>query len=85
MQYDPSTCCKIIHTCVLLHNLCVQLGLDVDEEEQEIEPDQEVQPDLPGDQSNMIRLGAIRRREIMEELWQKKLFDDAQHQRLGAV
>ena len=60
LQYDPSTCCKIIHSCVLLHNLCVKLGLDdQDEEEQEIESEADVQADLPGDQSNIARLGAI--------------------------
>ena len=71
LQYDPTTCVSIMHTCVLLENLCIKLGL---EDPDDISDEEEDGNDFDGPQvndeinPNQTRLGAIRRRDIMQEL-----------------
>ena len=60
-----------MHTCVLLENLCIKLGL---EDPDDISDEEEDGNDFDGPQvndeinPNQTRLGAIRRRDIMQEL-----------------
>ncbi|XP_065650733.1 putative nuclease HARBI1 [Hydra vulgaris] len=62
LQYTPSTCCKIVFTCILLENLRNSLGLEVlDDIDFEYEED-DVQPELT--QANQVRLGILRRNQL---------------------
>ena len=38
-MYDPKTCCYIIVACFILHNICVQNNLPLEDEEDEDEND----------------------------------------------
>ena len=70
LQYDPPTCVSIMHTCVLLENLCIKLGLEDPEDISDEEEGNDVDgPQVnEGQNPNQTRLGAIRRRDIMIEL-----------------
>lgn len=65
LQYEPTKCCSIIFTCLLLENLCISLGLEdfdgIEEEGEDPFPPTENSP-------NQTRLGAERRNEISNYL-----------------
>ena len=69
LQYEPSKCCLVIHTCILLENLCISLGLE-DPEIDDEEDDESRDPVLDGQHPNQTRIGAQKRTEVMNSLFQ---------------
>ncbi|XP_065673853.1 putative nuclease HARBI1 [Hydra vulgaris] len=62
LPYTPSTCCKIVFTCILLENLCNSLGLEVPDDIDFEYEENDVQPELK--QANQVRLGIVRRNQV---------------------
>ncbi len=74
LQYEPAKCCLIIHTCLLLENMCISVGLEDPEDEDEEEDDDEeynhhVVRALEAQNANQTRLGQILRNELAEYIF----------------
>ena len=54
LTYSPSQCCKIVMTCMVLHNICVSANLPFDDEEDD--PDD---CDNANNANNAVDEGAI--------------------------
>ena len=68
LQYNPSKCCVIIYTCLLLENLCNSLGLE-DPEELEVENSDQEEVTIEEQLPNQTRMGIEKRLEVMNQLF----------------
>ncbi|KAJ8938175.1 hypothetical protein NQ314_011583 [Rhamnusium bicolor] len=62
LQYTPQTSCKIINSCVILHNMCIQNGiapieLGYDPEDQYVNIDYGIYPEVAEINDNYCRAG----------------------------
>ena len=70
MVYKPGKCCKIIVTCMVLHNICIEHNIplnDDDEEEDENDDDDAVvQQEDENEQYSINNDGFQVRRQLVE-------------------
>ena len=53
MTYSPEKCCKIIIACMILHNMCIQANIPLEEDEDDSNDDAD------GNEDNNERAGAV--------------------------
>ncbi|KAI2662174.1 hypothetical protein H4Q32_000957 [Labeo rohita] len=71
LLYDPEKVCQIILACCVLHNMCLNHGIELLEEEMRMDEDDH--PPLPADRNAHIT--ALRRREVIHQLYQQSMPD----------
>lgn len=77
LLYDPEKVCQIILACCVLHNLCLNNGIELREEEMRMDLDDH--PPLPADRNAHIT-ALRRRREVIHQLYQQvNNFDENKH------
>ena len=52
MTYAPEKCCKIIMACLILHNMCVNAGVALDDEDQIDDDDNEEDDDVDNNEND---------------------------------